>query len=113
MRMNPLIIMAQYITTLTLGIARFHLCHSGQCVFGSHHYMTGGVMIGGIIYRNGLFRDASRPNHILDTSDLCTILSAERQTRLQGFIRACRHLAMTCPMPLRRPTKRRWNPWLE
>ena len=104
--------MAQFITTLSLGAARFHLCHTGSRVFSSPHYMTGGVIVAGVIYRKGRFCDAHQPTRILNEADICARLGAVRVTRFQAFARSCRLLADAWSLPFRRPTMRHWNPWL-
>ena len=106
-------LMPHFITTLPAGTARFHLCHQGQQVFGSRHYMTGGTPVAGILYRQGRICDASQPARILDEAHLLTRLGIAHQSRVRAFVRACRLVVESWLLPLRRPVMRRWNPGLE
>ncbi|MCX6855424.1 MAG: hypothetical protein NTV80_11030 [Verrucomicrobia bacterium] len=101
--------MSQYITTLSFGKRTLHLSHSGQQVFSSRHYTTGGSSVGGIVFRGGQFRDARQPRHILDGAELHHRLHTSSPTRRQVWLSHLNELALAWSLPFRKGKERRWN----
>jgi hypothetical protein len=107
-----LILMAQYITTLTQGISSRHLCHQGRTVFSSPFYMTGGSVVPGIIFKDGEFRDARQPLRVLGVSELVRHFRLPVVTRWQFFWHSVGECLSEWTLPFRKGKKRRWNPLL-
>jgi|GEM_PF-2837288 len=101
--------MAQYITSLSLGTALMHLCHSGQQVFSSRHYTTGGSLVGGILFSRGQFCDAGHPRRILNAAELHRRLMPPEVSRWLVWVQGLKELAQAWSLPFRKGRERRWN----
>jgi hypothetical protein len=101
--------MAQYITTLSFGTRSLHLSHTGQQVFSSRHYTTGGSIVGGIVFRRGQFCDAGQPWRILDGSELRRRLHTSSPTRRQVWLSHLNELVLAWSLPFRKGKSRNWN----
>ena len=99
--------MSQYITTLSFGKRALHLSHSGQQVFSSRHYTTGGSNVGGIVFRGGRFCDARQPRRILDGEELRSRLHIPPLTRWQVWGSRLNELALAWSLPFRKGKARR------